>query len=805
MLIFCFIASSIAVAWDFTALTAGRDKKTDSISATNLMQKQAGKQQGGAKASKPQSGNAEAANADNDRPEGEEDDDPDLPPGMAGRVDKEAYLRARGDYFDMLRGRDGEVPEGARERAIQQMERQEKQLKARSTLGVRSLVNINDWVFIGPNPIPLGQTQGTRVPVSGRTISIAIHPTDPDTVYVGTAQGGLYKSTNGGANWTKLFEFELETLAIGALTIDPTDSSIVYVGTGENGQSADSFAGKGLYIIRNANSATPTLNGPFRTNSVGGNVFNGRAIGRILVNPLDHNTIFVCTASGTGGNPNTTTVLQAPRGLYRSTNAQAATPTFEQIPITGLGAQDRSTIDIEMDPANPNLLLATVIGASSDGGIYRTANALDPAPTFTRTLAWGNGSGLRAELTVTRNSVPATTFYAATGEQSTAALGGPACTATQAGVLRRSTDGGLTWSTPSAMASATGYCGGQCFYDIAVAVTPDNQTIHLAGAAGNSSANCGSNVMKRSTNGGTTFVSNNATLHADGHALAIAPSNPQIVYTGNDGGIWRSTNNGNTWQTLNNVDFSATQFQGVAVHPFDRNFLMGGTQDNGTICWAANGTVSHCRDGDGGYAVIDDNAQDTFNVLMYHTFFNQTNSQIGFERASNTVANADGQLSGWTFRGCSGTTSNNGFRCADNVLFYAPMNQGPGTPFNTLYFGTDRLYRSTNRGDTMTLVSQGPLVPSSPAGSGVVVTSIGISPQDDNVRLVGLRDGHVFATTTGSAVMTDVSGGNFPPPNPIDLTRNSIGETVIDPNNTRNPKPGTQSSKPGTQSSKPET
>ena len=402
---------------------------------------------------------------------------------------------------------------------------------------------------------------------------------------------------------------------------------------------------------------------------------------------------------------------------------------------------------------------------------------------ISRTLAWANGSGLRAELTATRNTVPATTFYAATGEQSTAALGGPACGATQAGVVRRSTDLGLTWSAPGAMPNATGFCGGQCFYDIAIAVTPDNQTIHLGGAAGNSAATCGANVMKRSLNGGTTWASNNATLHADEHALAIAPSNPQIVYTGSDGGIWRSTNNGTTWQTLNNVDFSATQFQGVAVHPYDRNFLMGGTQDNGTICWAANGTVSHCRDGDGGYAVIDDNAQDTFNVLMYHTFFNQTNNQIGFERASNTLANADGQLSGWTFRGCSGTTSNNGFRCADNVLFYAPMNQGPGSPINTLYFGTDRLYRSTNRGDTMTLVSQGPLVPSAPAGSGVVVTSIGISPQDDNVRLVGLRDGHVFATTTGSAVMTDVTGGNFPPPNPVDLTRNSIGETVIDPNN----------------------
>ena len=72
--------------------------------------------------------------------------------------------------------------------------------------------------------------------------------------------------------------------------------------------------------------------------------------------------------------------------------------------------------------------------------------------------------------------------------------------------------------------------------------------------------------MKRSTNGGTTFVSNNATLHADGHAIAIALSNPQIVYTGNDGGIWRSTNNGNTWQTLNNIDFSAT----LKVSPYTR-------------------------------------------------------------------------------------------------------------------------------------------------------------------------------------------------------------------------------------------
>src|SRR6476646_6309801 len=194
----------------------------------------------------------------------EESDDPDLPPGMAGKIDKETYLRARGDYIDMLRGRDGEVPPNARDEAIAEMNRQEQALKRRVKQGFSAQMLSSDWVFLGPAPIPLGQTSNTRVPVSGRTISIAVHPTDPDTVYVGTAQGGLYKSTDGGTHWTALFPFELETLAIGAITIDPTDSNIVYIGTGENSLSADSFGGKGLYIIRNANSPSPTLGGPYR-------------------------------------------------------------------------------------------------------------------------------------------------------------------------------------------------------------------------------------------------------------------------------------------------------------------------------------------------------------------------------------------------------------------------------------------------------------------------------------------------------------------------------------------------------------
>jgi photosystem II stability/assembly factor-like uncharacterized protein len=344
--------------------------------------------------------------------------------------------------------------------------------------------------------------------------------------------------------------------------------------------------------------------------------------------------------------------------------------------------------------------------------------------------------------------------------------------------VRRSTDGGVTWSNP--IPGSTGFCGGQCFYDIAIAASPDNQTILLGGAAGSSSAVCGISLMKRSANGGTTWTAPTANLHADEHTLAFAPSDPNVVYTGSDGGIWRSTNGGANWTSLNNADFSATQFQGVAVHPFDRNFLIGGTQDNGTNCQDAAGNWSHCQDGDGGYAVIDSNAQDATNMTIYHTFFNQTNSQIRFERATGTTANANGIYS-WTGRGCSGTGTTNGISCGNNVLFYAPLALGPGNP-NTVYFGSDRLYRSADRGDNNVIVSQAPLVPTSPGSTvGVVLTTIGISPQDDNVRIVGMRNGQVFATTDGSSTLRDVTGANFPAPNPADLTRNSIGKAIIDP------------------------
>lgn len=708
----------------------------------------------------------------------ERDLDPDRPGFISGLIDEQEYMRLRGDYLAERRG----LPYGnlaaPREQALRAMTQQEALRPQAATA--------NQWEPVGPAPIPNGQTTNRSDPVSGRTIAIAVHPTNPDIVYVGTANGGLYRTLNGGTTWTALMD-SADSLAIGAIAIAPSNPEIVYVGTGESGQSCDSFIGVGLYRIDNA-STTATLTGPINplvtTGIAGTRAFNAVAISEILVNPINAANIFVATTSaqaciGCSYPPFSTVPQQSLMGLYRSTNATAVGAIdFTKITVTTAGSVapdttgNREISDIAMEPGNPNVLLAWVMGstAANDGGVWRTANALAATPTFSRTQATTLGFA-RGELAI--NKVGSVVNVVAATEEGTA------------GTVRKSATGGVTFTATVTTLGApgAGFCGGQCWYDIAVAMDPANANlIYLGGSANDTNGS----VYVRSTNG-TTFARSDTGLHADMHALAVAPSNPAIVYAGNDGGIWRSSDSGATWVSKNNSDFSATQFQSVAVHPTDRNFLIGGTQDNGTNWKKADGSWFRADFGDGGYALIDQNATDTTNVTMYHTYFNQAGGLLGFARVITTgCASDNGSVSNWAFRGAGYTdgtigcgnvaiAANNGINLFDSaVLFYAPMALGPGNP-NTVYYGTDRLYRSTNRGDTMTAVSQ-------QFANGVPVTTIGISPQNDNVRIVGTRDGKVYRTMTGANPMTDVTSASFPA-NPGNAARRFVGRAVIDPNN----------------------
>jgi hypothetical protein len=663
----------------------------------------------------------------------EEGEDADLPAIARGRISREEYIAARENYYAMRRGLDT-AKLYSRVNAIRQMESQENAL--------RNIESINAvqprWRFIGPAPLVTGTNQNAWN--SGRVGAIAVQPTNPNTVYVGTAQGGVYRSLNGGTTWTPILDSAL-SLAIGAIAIAPSDPNTIFVGTGESTLSGSSFFGVGIYRITNAASANPTIVGPLNRDASNADVFTGRAISEILIHPTDPNIIFAASTTGIAGMRGLQPPSAGALGIYRSTNAMAANPTFAKL---NMGITDRSITDLVMEPGNPNRIYAGAIGVTAgDGGVYMTSNALDAVPTFTQTLSITlTGSNSRVELAA--NKVGATTtVLAATGEGT--------------GTLYRSID-----AAPFTLLIDNNFCNPQCFYDVAVDIDPTNaNNVYLGGSP--------TLIFGRSTNGGTSFTSSSANLHVDTQAITVAPSDPNTIYFGSDGGIWKSTNGGTSWVSLNNTTFSATQFESIALHPLDRYSTIGGTQDNGTEYYQQNRTWIRSDGGDGGFAAIDSNATGlTTNILAYHTYFNNS-SQSGFSRATSTVTSGDaiGDPNWGSFLGCGGTA--NGITCGDLVYFYAPLVLGPGNP-NTVYFGTDRLYRSDNQGTTMTVVSQVPIV------SGSRVSTIAISPQNDNVRIVGLQNGQVWGTTTGSATMTNMTGA-------ITAATRAVGRAMIDPNN----------------------
>jgi hypothetical protein len=710
--------------------------------------------------------------------------DPDLPRAGFPEINKKEYLMRREAHLGLIRSSKDDPTGQLRVRAVDEMARQERQVNpqtesAAGASGSPSDGNIRVWTPFGPDPIPNGGTQGEENPVSGRTVTIAIHPTNPNIVYFGAASGGVYRTLDGGQTFTQLMD-TAATQSIGYVALAPSDPSILFVGTGEGGFCLDCFFGRGLYRIRNADSDSPQLEGPYTQNSAAQNVFVGRGISAIAVDPTNPNNVFVTTYSGFSGIDGDIFNFLPSRGLFRSTNALSANPTFDKVSITGsIGTTNRPMSDVVIDPSDPNVLLLYAYGGFDppDGGVYRTTDALAAEPTFTHTLTIGSNFldvNLRGELALTR-AKGRTTVYLASGETPTA----ESCpNVGQFGTLRKSTDGGVTWS--GQIPAGNGFCGGQCFYDIAVGVSPADPNKVILG--GNVRSVCSDSVA-RSTDGGQTFVDRGQGVHADQQEVLFSPSHPFIIYETNDGGIWKSTNTGTNFFPINRKGVSTIQFESIALHPTDRHFMIGGTQDNGTNWLQPNRNWRQVDGGDGGYARIDQSAPNNVDVTMYHTYFNIPDFLIGFARVRSTECALQKD---WVFRGCGfedptifcsgvANAAPNGLNCSDNVNFYAPMELGPvGSATNgvnsTVYFGTTNLYRSVDEGDTMTIVH-----PASDQGFFDIISAIGISRQNDNVRIIGKNGGDVFVTDTGANPMSPAT----PPLEPLKY----VSRAVIDPNN----------------------
>jgi hypothetical protein len=567
-------------------------------------------------------------------------------------------------------------------------------LQARSSMVSSQLGLATGWRSIGPTTINNGAA-------AGRVTAVAVDPMQSDIVYAGGAQGGVWRSLDAGGTWTALGDNQC-SLAIGSLVIDPINPRIVYAGTGEQNNSADSYYGCGVLRSTNGGDTWTQLGAEVFVSATG-----GARIGHMLID------------RSTAGSPTNTTLLASTSfGLYRSANSG----TTWTRPLTG------NVSGLASDPSNPRIYYAAVgnYGASAaQNGIFKST---DGGVTWTQLpVAFGTTVG-RIELAVAKSN--SNVLYATVEDRTT---GGS--TREQLLGIWRSTDAGATWTKTAATGAN---CASQCWYNMFVEVDPTNEArVYFGGLS-----------FYRSEDSAKTFTNVGAAIHVDQHALAFDPADPNVIYVGNDGGVYRSTNRGSGWLSRNS-NLAITQFyHGVSLHPTDTNTVLGGTQDNGTLQFRGDPSWSQVLGADGGFTAI--NPLDPSNMFAEIQWTPTGGGGGGPRRRS---------LGG----GYQLKTA--GIDLTDRGQFIPPLVMDLPRP-TTLYFGTFRLYRTTDNAESWTPIS--PDLSRSGAGT---ITAIGLAPSDPRTVYVGLNDGNVQVTRDSGVTWTPVIAG---------LPTRAITEIIVD-------------------------
>lgn len=578
------------------------------------------------------------------------------------------------------------IPEGARLKALQQASKI-AQAPRRDKASVASL-----WSSVGPQGFD-SNVAPSWGRMSGRVRALAIDPTNADRLLLGTATGGVWLSNDGGSQWTPLTD-AAPSLAIGAVAFDPLNPQVLYAGTGEGNGS---YYSAGLLKSSDGGASWSIL---------GESSFRHGAIAGIAIDPSEPGTVLVCALFGRLFDRDGGPLGLSVGGIYRSTNGGQSFQRTSAAFCRGL----------YVVPDDFNTMYYSATGIGVNNGLYRSINA---GRSWTRVDAVVNGSDVgRLAVGLSRNGQR---VYVG-GEQGDNV------------VIQSSNDGGLSWTSPRSTpapgfdvfepGNAFSYCESQCGYDNVIAVNPFNPSDVFLGGVG----------LYRSTNGGVSFsrIGQNNTpagpgpgpLHVDHHVLLFHPTIAGLLYNGNDGGIYRSTDGGSTWISLSGT-LATLQHYHVSLHPTDPAIMYTGNQDNGTTRRSNSNSWTEVVGGDGGFSAID-----------------HGNPQIVY--ASTTELNILKSTNG------GNSYFNVSFDFGDEpVQFIAPLVLDPVDP-QVLYAGTNRLWKTSNGAASWAPISA-PLV----AGSEAAISDIAIAPTDRSVIYTVGSDGSVAKlSSAGSALIS---------------------------------------------------
>ena len=554
--------------------------------------------------------------------------------------------------------------------------------------------------------------------MSGRITAIDAVVADPNTIYLGAASGGVWKTINQGASWEAVFE-EQPILNIGSIAIQQSNPSTVWVGTGEGNPRNSISLGEGMY---------KTIDGGKSWKKMG--LEKTRNIHRIIVDPSNPNTVY----AGAIGNP----YAEHPeRGVFKTTNGGES---WDKILFTN----DTSGVaDMIMDPSNPNKLFVAMwqhrrtpwsLNSGGPGsGLYMTFDGGKNWKKLGEKEGLPAGNLGRIGLAISRSNP--NRVYALVE-------------ATKNG-LYKSDDGGQTWSL---MNSNPEFVSTRPFYFQEIACDPQNENrLWLI-----------YQMISKSDDAGKNFevvIPYNG-IHPDHHAFWIHPTNPNFIIDGNDGGIGITRDKGKTW--LFDEKLPVGQFYHINVDNEMPYNVMGGMQDNGSwrgpaYTWMSGGIKNYYWDnlwGGDGFDVMPDKDDASWVFAM---------SQGGSVGRYNVKTGES-----WYVKPPAPD-----LKTTLRFNWNAAIAQDPFSN-STIYFGSQHLHRSTNKGASWEIISPdlstndsakidqrnngGISIDITGAENFCTIMTIAPSSKDKNVIWAGTDDGNVQLTKDGGKTWMNFRG-----------------------------------------------
>jgi photosystem II stability/assembly factor-like uncharacterized protein len=511
---------------------------------------------------------------------------------------------------------------------------------------------------------PLGPSDAVGGTNMGRVNCIEFDPKNVKIIYLCGADGGIWKSTNGGATWSPKSDFQ-PTLSVGDIAIDQKKPNVLYVATSDPfGYNVPFWGGTySVGVMKSTNGGTT-----WAPTGLNWTVGQNRTIRRLVMHPTDAKILLAATSAG----------------LYRTDNGGV---TWTQI-------LPASTYDVEFQQNNGAVVYATT------SQVLKSTNA---GASFSPLSASCSGSRYNIEIA---RSNPKVLYTLCTN-----------------GTVQKSTDAGATWAvvTPPGV-SLYGY------YDNVLAVSPVSEKIvYVAGFN-----------IKSSTDGGNTWSNVPVAGHADNHAIKFAPGSSSTLFSGNDGGLFKSANSGATWTSLNK-GLAITQFYRIGISRTNPNIMVAGAQDNGNMKYAS-GSFTNITNADGMQGFIDwSNSNVIYAGIQYGGFYRSTNGGTTFTNVSTPASGA------WV----------------------APWCQDPSLA-TTIYAGTDKVYKSINQGTTW--------VAASGVLAGIAHFTV-LKVAESNTQVIYAGSGTMlYRTTNGGGAWTDITPG-------LPVTTNFLTDVAINDTN----------------------